>query len=310
MLGIALAAQGSSAQPYPVRPVRIIVPTSPGGGNDFVARHLGQKLGERLGQQFLVDNRPGAGGTIGTAQAAKATADGYTLLLGFVGQLAMSPHVEKSGYDPLKDFVGISLLASSYHILGVHPSLPARSVRQLVALSKSRPGELNYASGNIWTPTHLVPELFNTATGASIAPIQYKGSGPAAIGILSGEAQVIFAGVTALMPHVRSNRVAALAVTSPKRSPIIPEVPTLVELGVRGVEAPSWYSIVAPAASPKEVVARLHAEVASIVALPEYREPLERQALEPTVTTPEQFAAFLQSEYDKWGKVIKALKLQ
>ena len=310
MLVIALVAQGSSAQSYPVRPVRIIVPTSPGGGNDFVARHLGQKLGERLGQQFLVDNRPGAGGTIGTAQAAKAAPDGYTLLLGFVGQLAMSPHVEKAGYDPLKDFIGISLLASSYHILGVHPSLPARSVKQLVALSKSRPGELNYASGNIWTPTHLVPELFNLATGASIAPIQYKGSGPAAIGILSGEAQVIFAGVTALMPHVRSKRVSALAVTSPKRSPIIPETPTLVELGVRGVEAPSWYSIVAPAASPKEVVARLHAEVVNIAALPEYREPLERQALEPTVTTPEQFAAFLQTEYDKWGKVIKALKLQ
>ena len=309
-LVIALAAQGSSAQSYPARPVRIIVPTSPGGGNDFVARHLGQKLGERLGQQFLVDNRPGAGGTIGTAQAAKAAPDGYTLLLGFVGQLAMSPHVEKAGYDPLKDFVGISLLASSYHILGVHPSLPARSVKQLVALSKSRPGELNYASGNIWTPTHLVPELFNMATGASIAPIQYKGSGPAAIGILSGEAQVIFAGVTALMPHVRSKRVSALAVTSPKRSPIIPETPTLVELGVRGVEAPSWYSIVAPAASPKEVVARLHAEVVSIAALPEYREPLERQALEPAVTTPEQFAAFLQTEYDKWGKVIKMLKLQ
>ncbi|HEU0290986.1 MAG TPA: tripartite tricarboxylate transporter substrate binding protein [Burkholderiales bacterium] len=310
MLVIVLAAHGSSAQSYPARPVRIIVPTSPGGGNDFVARHLGQKLGERLGQQFLVDNRPGAGGTIGTAQAAKAAPDGYTLLLGFVGQLAMSPHVEKAGYDPLKDFVGISLLASSYHILGVHPSLPARSVKQLVALSKSRPGELNYASGNIWTPTHLVPELFNMATGASIAPIQYKGSGPAAIGILSGEAQVIFAGVTALMPHVRSKRVSALAVTSPKRSPIIPETPTLVELGVRGVEAPSWYSIVAPAASPKEVVARLHAEVVSIAALPEYREPLERQALEPAVTTPEQFAVFLQTEYDKWGKVIKLLKLQ
>ena len=309
-LVLMVAASGAAAQTYPTRPVRIIVPTSPGGGNDFVARHLGQKLGERLGQQFLVDNRPGAGGTIGTAQAAKAAPDGYTLLLGFVGQLAMSPHVEKAGYDPLKDFVGISLLASSYHILGVHPSLPARSVKQLVALSKSRPGELNYASGNIWTPTHLVPELFNTATGASIAPIQYKGSGPAAIGILSGEAQVIFAGVTALMPHVRSKRVSALAVTSPKRSPIIPETPTLVELGVRGVEAPSWYSIVAPAATPKEVVARLHAEVVNIAALPEYREPLERQALEPTVTTPEQFAAFLQTEYDKWGKVIKALKLQ
>jgi tripartite-type tricarboxylate transporter receptor subunit TctC len=310
VLGSLIAAGRVEAQAYPVKPVRIVVPTAPGGGNDFVARHVGQKLGERLGQQFIVENRPGAGGTIGTAFVAKSAPDGYTLLLGFVGQLAMSPHVEKAGYDPLKDFVGVSLLASSYHILGVHPSLPVRSVKQLIALAKPRPGELNYASGNIWTPTHLVPELFNAATGIKIAPIQYKGSGPAAIGLITGEAEVIFAGVTALMPHVRAQRVVALAVTSPGRSPIAAEVPTLVELGVRGVEAPSWYSIVAPSASPREVVARLHTEIVSIAARPDYREPLEKQALEPTTTTPEQFATFLKGEYDKWGKVIKSLKLQ
>jgi len=309
MLGFVVAVGSAAAQSYPAKPVRIIVPTSPGGGNDFVARHVGQKLGERLGQQFVVENRPGAGGTIGTAQAARAAPDGYTLLLGFVGQLAMSPHVEKGGYDPLKDFVGVSLLASSYHILGVHPSLPVHSVKELVAFAKARPGELNYA-GNLWTPTHLVPELFKSATGVNIAAIQYKGSGPAAIGVLTGEAQVIFGGVTALMSHVRSKRIVALAVTSPKRSPIAPEVPTLVELGVRGVEAPSWYSIVAPAASPNEVIGRLHGEIEKLIALPDYREPLERQALEPTTTTPEQFAAFLRAEYDKWGRVIQALKLQ
>ena len=309
MLGFVVAVGSAAAQSYPAKPVRIIVPTSPGGGNDFVARHVGQKLGERLGQQFVVENRPGAGGTIGTAQAARAAPDGYTLLLGFVGQLAMSPHVEKGGYDPLKDFVGVSLLASSYHILGVHPSLPVHSVKELVAFAKARPGELNYA-GNLWTPTHLVPELFKSATGVNIAAIQYKGSGPAAIGVLTGETQVIFGSVTALMPHVRSKRIVALAVTSPRRSPIAPEVPTLVELGVRGVEAPSWYSIVAPAASPNEVIGRLHGEIEKLVALPDYREPLERQALEPTTTTPEQFAAFLRAEYDKWGRVIQALKLQ
>jgi tripartite-type tricarboxylate transporter receptor subunit TctC len=155
-----------------------------------------------------------------------------------------------------------------------------------------------------------VPELFKSATGVNIAAIQYKGSGPAAIGVLTGEAQVIFGSVTALMPHVRSKRIVALAVTSPRRSPIAPEVPTLVELGVRGVEAPSWYSIVAPAASPNEVIGRLHGEIEKLIALPDYREPLERQALEPTTTTPEQFAAFLRAEYDKWGRVIQALKLQ
>jgi tripartite-type tricarboxylate transporter receptor subunit TctC len=308
-LALMMVAGGALAQAYPARPVRVVVPTSPGGGNDFIARHVGQRLSERLGQQFLVENRPGAGGTIGTAFVAKAPADGYTLLLGFVGQLAMSPHVEKAGYDPLKDFVGVSMLASSYHILGVHPSLPVRSVKQFIAFAKARPGQLNYASGNIWTPTHLVPELFKSATGTNIEAIQYKGSGPAAIGVLTGEAQVIFAGVTAIMGHVRAKRVVALAVTSPARSPIAPEIPTLVEVGIRGVEAPSWYSIAAPAATPGEVVAKLHAEIVSMHAQPEYREPLERQAFEAVTTTPQEFAVFLRAEYDKWGKVIKALKL-
>jgi tripartite-type tricarboxylate transporter receptor subunit TctC len=309
LLGLFVTAGSALAQTYPTRPVRIVVPTSPGGGNDFIARHVGQRLGERLGQQFIVENRPGAGGTIGTAFAAKAPPDGYTLLLGFVGQLAMSPHVEKAGYDPLKDFVGVSMLASSYHILGVHPSLPVRSVKQFIALAKARPGQMFYASGNIWTPTHLVPELFKSATGTNIEAIQYKGSGPAAIGVLTGEAQVIFAGVTALMGHVRAKRVVALAVTSPARSPVAPEIPTLVELGVRGVEAPSWYSIVAPAATPADIVAKLHGEIVALHAQPEYREPLERQAFDPVTTTPQEFAVFLRAEYDKWGKVIKALKL-
>ena len=299
---------GAQAQAYPAKPVRIVVPTSPGGGNDFIARLIGQRLGERLGQQFIVDNRAGGGGSIGTGQAASAAPDGYTLLLGFVGQLAMYPHVEKVTYDPLKDFTGVSLLASSYHILSVHPSLPARSVKQLIALAKARPGELNYASGNIWTPTHLVPELFKSATGTNITAIQYKGSGPAAIGVLSGEAQVIFGGVTALMPYVHAKRLVALAVTSPARSRIIPEVPTLAEVNVRGVEAPSWYAIVAPAATPRDVIDRLHGEIVRITALADYRAVLEKQAMEPQTTTPGEFAAFLRTEYDRWGKVIHVLK--
>ena len=309
-LGLGFAGGGAPAQSYPVKPVRIVVPTSPGGGNDYVARHVGQKLGERLGQQFIVENRAGAGGAIGTAYVAKSNPDGYTLLLGFVGQLAMLPHVEKAGYDPLRDFVGVSLIASSYHFLAVHPSLPVRSVKQLVALAKKRPGELNYASGNIWTPTHLVPELFKQATGTDIVAIQYKGSGPAAIGVLSGEAQVIFAGTTAILSYLKTKRLIGLAVTSPKRTANAPEIPTLAELGVRGVEAPSWYSIAAPAATPRDAVAKLHGEIVKLSSLPEYRAPLERQALEPATTTAEEFAAFLQAEYDKWGKVIRSLKIQ
>jgi tripartite-type tricarboxylate transporter receptor subunit TctC len=309
--GLALAVADAGAQAYPSRPVRIIVPTSPGGGNDYVARHVGQKLGERLGQQFVVENRPGAGGAIATAFVAKAPPDGYTLLLGFVGQLAMLPNVEKerAGYDPLKDFVGVSLIASSYHFLAVHPSLPVRSVKQLVALAKRRPGELNYASGNIWTPTHLVPELFKQATGTDIVAIQYKGSGPAAIGVLSGEAQVIVAGTSAIHAHLKSGRLVGLAVTSPRRASNAPEIPTLVEAGIKGVEAPSWYSIVAPAATPRENVAKLHGEIVKLASTPDYRTPLERNALEPTTTTAEEFAAFLRSEYEKWGKVIRSLKI-
>jgi tripartite-type tricarboxylate transporter receptor subunit TctC len=309
-LELLLAVGGAVAQTYPSRPVRIVVPTSPGGGNDFVARHVGQKLSERLGQQFIVENRAGAGGAIGTAFVAKAPPDGYTLLLGFVGQLAMLPHVEKAGYDPLKDFVGVSLIASSYHFLAVHPSLPVRSVKQLIALAKKRPGELNYASGNIWTPTHLVPELFKQATGTDITAIQYKGSGPAAIGVLSGEAQVIFAGTTAILSYIQSKRLVGLAVTSPRRAVNAPEIPTFAELGVRGVEAPSWYSIAAPAAMPREHVLKLHGEIVKLASTTDYRTPLERQALEPTTTTPEEFAAFLQAEYDKWGKVVKSIKIE
>ncbi|HSE01183.1 MAG TPA: tripartite tricarboxylate transporter substrate binding protein [Burkholderiales bacterium] len=309
-LGSLAAAGRLEAQSYPAKPVRIIVPTSPGGGNDFVARAAAQRLGDRLGQQFVVDNRPGAGGSIGTTLVAKAAPDGYTLLLGFVGQLAMYPHVEKTEYDSQRDFVGLSLLASSYHVMAVHPSLPVRSVKDLIALAKGHPGELYYSSGNIWTPTHLVPELFNAATGIHLLPVHYKGSGPSVIGVLTGETQVIMSSVTAVMPHVRTKRLVALAVTSPRRSPVAPEVPTLVELGVKGVEAPSWYAIVAPAATPRPIVDRLHGELAAMSTQTDFQALFRKQALEPTSMTPEAFAAFLRGEYDKWGKIVKSIKSQ
>jgi tripartite-type tricarboxylate transporter receptor subunit TctC len=304
------AAGEAKAQAYPAKPVRIIVPTSPGGGNDFVARAAGQRLGDRLGQQFIVDNRPGAGGSIGTTIVAKAPADGYTLLLGFVGQLAMYPHVEKTEYDPQRDFIGLSLLASSYHVMAIHPSLPVRSVKELIAFAKAHPGELYYSSGNIWTPTHLVPELFNAATGARLIPIHYKGSGPSVVGVLTGETQVIMSSVTAVMPYVHSKRLVALAVTSPKRTPVAPQVPTLVELGVRGVEAPSWYAIVAPAGTPRPIVDKLHGELAAMSKQPDFQALFRKQALEPTSKTPEEFAVFLKAENAKWSKIVKAIKAQ
>ena len=309
-LALAAGPAGVQAQAYPSKPVRIIVPTSPGGGNDFVARLTGQKLGERLAQQFLVDNRPGAGGATATAQVARAAPDGYTLLLGFVGQLAMRPHVENPGYDPRKDFAAIGQLASGFQMLAVHPSLPVRSVKQLIVFARARPGELNFASANPFTTGHLAGELFNAVTGVRIVPIHYKGSGPAAVAVLSGEVHMIFTAITSVMPHAKSGRLVPLATTSPARSPFAPEVPTFAESGVRGVDTANWYGLVGPAATPREVIAKLNGELAQITAAPDYREQLERQGLEVQFGTPEQFAAFILAEYDKWGKVIRTLDLK
>jgi tripartite-type tricarboxylate transporter receptor subunit TctC len=308
VLGALSIVHGAMAQGYPAKPVRIVVPAAPGGGVDFVARLVGQRLTERLGQQFLVENRAGGGSVIGTVYVARAAPDGYTLLLGFSGPLAITPQAEKVAYDPRKDFTGVSLLTSFHLMLAVHPSLPVRSVKQLVALARARPGELNYASPNIWTMGHLAPELLKSVTGINVLPVHYKGTGPAAIAVLAGEAHMLYAGPPALLPHLRAKRLVALAVAGPARLALAPDVPTLTESGVRGADAPSWQVLLAPAATPGEIVSRLHGEVVRIAALPDYRAALEKQALEPATSTPDEFAAFLRSEYDKWGRVIGVLK--
>jgi tripartite-type tricarboxylate transporter receptor subunit TctC len=302
----AVMTVNTLAQAYPSRPLRLLVPFAPGGGNDFLARLLGQKLGERLGQQVVADNRPGAGGNLATDFVAKAAPDCYTLLLGFIGPLAISPNLEKVPYDSVKDFAAVSLLASSYHVLAIHPSLPARSVKQLIALAKAKPGQLNYASGGSGTPLHLVPELFKSATGVNIMHIAYKGSSPAVIAVLSGEAHMLFGSITSSMPHVRTGKLTALAVTNPNRSPLAPEVPTLAESGVRGVEAGSWYALVAPAATPKEIIGRLHKEVLAVAGSADYTQQLQNQAFELLSSSPEDYPQFVQGEIAKWGKVIKS----
>jgi tripartite-type tricarboxylate transporter receptor subunit TctC len=306
MLFAAVTTAATAQQNYPTKPIRLIVPFAPGGGNDFLARLVGQKLSERLGQQLVVDNRAGASGIVATDLVAKAAPDGYTLLLGFVGPLALNPNLEKVPYNPVRDFAAASLLASSYHILVVHPSVAARSVKELIALAKARPGDINYASSGSGATLHLVGELFKSAAGINITHIPYKGAGPAAIAVISGEAQMMFSSTTAVIQHMRANRLAALAVTSPNRSPLVPEVPTLVESGLRGVEVGSWYALLAPAATPREIITRLHAEIVRLAAMPDYRQQLEKQAFEPLTSRPEQFPAFVQAELDKWGKVIKA----
>ena len=302
----AEAQSRSTGSAYPARPIRLVVPFAPGGGNDFLARLVGQKLAESMGQPFVIDNRAGAGGNIATDLVAKSAPDGHTLLLGFIGPFAISPHLEKIAYDPVRDFTAASLLASSYHVLVMHPSVPARSVKELIAVAKARPGEINYASSGSGGNLHLVGELFKTNAGIQLVHVPYKGTGPAAVAVVSGEAQLLFSSITAALPHVASRRLIALAVTSPNRSPLLPEVPTLIESGLRGVDVGSWYALVAPAATPTAIVARLNAEVVKLTARADYRQQLEKQAFEPRTTSPDAFQPFVRAELEKWGRIIKA----
>jgi len=295
---------------YPVRPVRLIVPFAPGGGIDFLARLVAQNLGQELGQQFVVDNRAGAGGVVGTGLAASAAPDGYTLLLGFIGPLSISPNLEKVPYDPVRAFTAAGMLAATYHVLVVHSSVTARTVKDLIALARAKPGTLSFASAGIGSPPHLVGQLFMTTAGINVTHIPYKGSGPAAIGLLSGEAHMQFGSITAVMPHLRSNRLAALAVTSPKRSALLPEVPTLAESGLSGVDVKVWYALLAPAATPRGVISRLHTELARLVAMPDYRQQLEKEALEPLTGGQENFSAFVKADIEKWAKVVKAAAIK
>jgi tripartite-type tricarboxylate transporter receptor subunit TctC len=304
------AAATSAAADYPSRPLRLLVPFPPGGGVDLLARLLGSRLGEALGQQVVVDNRAGGGGIIATDTAAKAPADGYTLLLGFIGPLAISPTISKLPYDPVRDFAALDPLASSYHIVVINPSLPARSVKEFIALAKSQPGKFNYASSGSGTNLHLAGELFKMVVGVNLVHVPYKGAGPAANAVLAGESHLFFGSITSSMPFVRANRLVALAVTSPQRSPLAPEIPTLTESGVDGVNVPSWYVLVVPARTPRNVADRLRSELRKIAANAEFREQLARQAFETRNLAPNEFSGFLKAELDKWGKVVRAVGIR
>jgi tripartite-type tricarboxylate transporter receptor subunit TctC len=307
---LAVSAPAIAQQSYPSKPVRLVVPFAPGGGNDFLARIVGQRLGDRLGQPFIIDNRAGAGGILATELVAKSPPDGYTLLLGFIGPFAIIPHVEKITYNPVRDFAAASLLASSYHVMVVHPSLPVRTVKELIALAKSRPGEINYASSGSGGNLHLVGELFKSTTGVNLTHVPYKGTAPAAVAVVSGEAQLLFSSITAAMPHIASRRMVPLAVTSPNRSALVPDVPTLAESGLGKVDVGSWYALVAPAATPRDVIARLNGEIVKLTATPDYRQQLTKQAFEPLTSSPEQFPSFVQAELEKWGRIVKAARVK
>ena len=301
------SAQIAMAQAYPAKTVRLISPYPPGGGTDATARIIAQAMGDQMGQQVIVDSRGGASGRIGTELAAKSPADGYTLVLGNVAPLAILPGSGiKLAYDAAKDFQPVSLIATSDYILTVHPSLPARSVKELLALARAKPGDLTYASsGNMGGP-HLAGELINLLAKVNLLHVPYKGNGPAAIAILTGEASMMFGSGPSVVPHIDAGKLRSLATTGPKRT--IPNLPTMAEL-LPGYEVTQWYGILVPAGTPKDIVARLHKEIVAAVGNQKHAQALSRLGTQPVSNTPEEFAAYIRSETAKYAKVIKAAKI-
>jgi tripartite-type tricarboxylate transporter receptor subunit TctC len=298
----AAVAQGV----YPTRPVRIIVPTSAGSAADTLARTLASPLAERLGQSVVVDIRAGGATVIGTEAVAKAAADGHTLLIGLPA-LAINPSLHrKLPYDALRDFAPITRATSQPNLLVVHPSLPARSVKELVALAKARPGELAFASSGLGAASHLTMELFLLMTGTRMLHVPYKGPAPGVIDLMAGRVSVMSPSTVATLPHVRSGRLRALAVTTPERVAALPDFPTVAEAGVPGFESVSWFGLVAPAGTPKEVMSRLHQEAVAILHAPDVKERFARDGTEVIAGSPEEFGTYIRAEIVKWAKVVKS----
>ncbi len=303
-LAVSLAA-AAPAQDYPNRPVRIVIPLSPGGTTDVPGRIVAQKLSETLGQQFFVENRAGAGGTIGSDFVAKAKPDGYTLLL-TASPFVITPHVYKNvPYNALADFAPVIRIATGPYVLVVHPSLGVNSVKELIVAAKREPGKIDFASSGNGSAQHLVTELFMYMAGIKLNHVPYKGSGPAQQDLMSGIIKVSFVGTPIAIPHMKSGRLKALGVSTARRSPEMPEVPTVAEAGVPGYEARVWIGLLAPAGTPHEIVAKLNGEIGKLVRTDEVRKLLVPTGMEPDPDTPEQFAAYLKADYDKWGKVVR-----
>jgi tripartite-type tricarboxylate transporter receptor subunit TctC len=304
----ALPYANTHAQTYPTKAVRLLVPQGPGGGNDTIARMIGQKLTGTLKQQFAIDNRPGAGGLIAAELASKAPPDGYTLFLGNVATLAIIPNAQKKvPYDPLKDFEPITLLASAPQVVAVHPSLPVKSMKELITLAKAKPGMINYASNGVGSSNHLATELFIMLSGIKLTHVPYKGLSPALTDVLSGEVPLIFSSTVAMMPHVKTGRLRAIGITSAKRSPTIPDIPTVAEAtGLKDYEAGSWYGLVAPAGTPRAIIDLLNREAVAAMKAPDVIERLSFEGVLPVANTPEEFSAYIKKEHARIGKVIRA----
>ncbi len=305
---VAAATQANAQTPvFPAKAVRFVVPFPAGGPLDIAARAIGQKLNEGWGQPVIVDNRPGAGGNIGAEMVAKAVPDGYTILMGAVSTHAINPWLyAKMPYDPIRDFAPVSLVTQVPNVLVVHPSVPARNVKELIALAKAKPGPLNYASGSTGSAGHLAGELFNVMAGVKTVHIPYKGAPAAVIDLLAGQVSFMFDNLASALPNIKAGRVRALAVTTLRRSPLLPELPTMSEAGLKDFDVSTWFGVFAPGDTPKAIVDRLNAGIVAALKSPDLRERLAALGAEPMPDTPEQFAAFIKTELAKYEKVVKA----
>jgi len=302
---MALACATAGAQQYPARPVRFIVPNPPGGGTDLVARIVAQKMSEQWGQNLVVDNRAGAGGIIAVEVAAKSVPDGYTLLMAHF-PLAITVNIAKVSFDPVRDFAPVTLLATTQNALALNPSVPAKSVKGFIALAKSKPGQFSYASGGNGTSMHVSAELFNLMAGVSMTHVPYKGAGPALVDLISGQVQASFVSVPAAVPHIRSGRIRALAVTGPRRSSLVPDLPTLSEAGLKGYGSEQWYGVLVPRGTPRATVQRLNQDFTRVLGQPDTRTRLQDSGYDVAPdTTEEWFGRFLASEIAKWADVVR-----
>jgi len=310
VLAIACTACGApalAADGYPAKAIRMVVPFPAGGTSDIMGRIAGQKITEATGQQVIIDNRAGAGGNIGTEMVAKAAPDGYTLLTDPGSTLTIHPSLySKLPFDTLKDFAPVTIIAAVPNLLVVHPSLPVRNVKELIALAKARPGQLNYASTGAGQSTHMSMELFKVTAGIEMTHIPYKGSSPALTDLLAGQVPVMFDNMPSSLPHVKADKLRALAVSTLKRSPVLPALATVAESGLPGFEVSVWFGVLAPAGTPREVVARLNAILVKALVNPDMRERLAGQGAEPVGNTPEEFTAQMQRDIVKWAKVVKS----
>ena len=295
------------AQQYPTKPIRIVVPFPPGGFSDLFARIIGTEMNKTWGQQVVVDNRTGAGGVIGSEIVAKAPPDGYTLVMGTIGTHAINATLfSKLSYDPIKDFAPVAFVVEAEGLLVVHPSLPVKTTKELIALAKQKPGELTYASAGAGTTSHLAGELFKTMAKVNILHIPYKGNAPAITEMLAGQTSMLFATLPTVLPQVQANRLRPIAVLGSRRSPALPNIPTIAESALKGFEVTNWTGILAPAGTPATVVNRLNAESNRVMQLPEVQARLPKEGLRHVAMTPQQFSDFVKSEKDKWGPIVKA----